>query len=509
MSLAPKLQMRQGQSLVMTPQLQQAIKLLQLSSVDLAAYVESELERNPLLERDESDDAPLPPADGATDGNQDQTKDASTSESEISTADDAAFAASDQLDAVQEDIYPESGERELATPTSGLKATNYAGTGQGANAFSGQDLDAAGSLSREPNLKEHLAEQLMLLHAEPGERIIGIHLIDLIDEAGYLTDDVEIIADRLGIDPDAVVKMLTRMQGFDPTGVFARSLRECLALQLAERGELNSRMSAFLENLALVAKHDTSALMRACDATREEVAAMAARLRQLNPKPGLQFSTEPIQPVIPDVLVRAAPDGSWMIEPNSETLPRLLVDQSYYTTVSRGARSTEEKTFLSECLANANWLVKSLDQRARTVLRVAREIVRQQDAFLVLGVQHLRPLNLKTVADAIEMHESTVSRVTANKYMATPRGIFELKYFFTSAIAASDGGTSVSAEAVRHRIREMIDNEAPTDILSDDKLVELLHQAGIEIARRTVAKYRDGMNIPSSARRRRLKRAYA
>jgi len=211
--------------------------------------------------------------------------------------------------------------------------------------------------------------------------------------------------------------------------------------------------------------------------------------------------------VIPDVLVRAAPDGSWQIELNPATLPRVLVNQDYYTTVARGRRSDADKTFLADCLQTANWLVKSLDQRARTILRVAGEIVRQQDAFLAYGVQHLRPLNLKTVADAISMHESTVSRVTSNKYMATPRGIFELKYFFTAAIASAEGGEAHSAEAVRFRIRRMIEDEPASDILSDDAIVATLRESGIDIARRTVAKYREAMRIPSSVQRRREKQA--
>jgi RNA polymerase sigma-54 factor len=505
MSLRPRLAQTQAQSLIMTPQLQQAIKLLQLSSLDLEAYVEGELERNPLLARDEEDDgAPDAPGPAA---------DTSPPADGIDT-----FCSADDLDTPSADLYPEAGANDLSRPDPGADMALDRGPGAGglgatggprSQPFDDDGLDAAARLSREPTLREHLAAQLMMLPLSDPDRVIGMHLIELVDEAGYLTEDLETIAERLGTDAGAVGAVLERMQGFEPTGILARSLRECLTLQLAEHGELTARMTAFLDNLGLVARHDIPGLMRACDATREEIAEMAARLRRLNPKPGLQFSTEPLQPVVPDVLVRAAPDGSWLIELNSETLPRVLIDQSYYATVSRDARNSEEKAYLSECLTSAKWLVKTLDQRARTVLKVAQEIVRQQDAFLILGVRHLRPLNLKTVADAIDMHESTVSRVTANKYMATPRGIFEMKYFFTSAIPTLNGGNAVSAEAVRHRIREMIGNETPSEVLSDDRLVELLREAGIEIARRTVAKYREGMNIPSSVQRRRMKRAYA
>jgi RNA polymerase sigma-54 factor len=232
---------------------------------------------------------------------------------------------------------------------------------------------------------------------------------------------------------------------------------------------------------------------------------MIGEIRELNPKPGLAFGSVVVQPVVPDVFVRESADGGWMVELNSETLPRVLVNNQYYTTVNRGTRNADEKVYLSECFANANWLVKSLDQRAKTILKVAREIVRQQDGFLAYGVQHLRPLNLKTIAEAISMHESTVSRVTSNKYIATPRGTFELKYFFTSAIASSAGGDAHSAESVRHRIKDLIENEAPAAILSDDRIVDLLRDSGIEIARRTVAKYREALHIPSSVQRRRDK----
>jgi RNA polymerase sigma-54 factor len=265
-------------------------------------------------------------------------------------------------------------------------------------------------------------------------------------------------------------------------------------------------IAKLLESLDLLASHNMQALRRAVGVDMDELVEMIGELKQLNPKPGLAFGSVSVQPVVPDVLVRAAVDGGWFIELNSETLPRVLVNRSYYTRVSKTARSPGDKDYLLDCLQTANWLVKSLDQRARTILRVAEEIIRQQDGFFAHGVQHLRPLNLKTVADAIKMHESTVSRVTSNKYMATPRGIFELKYFFTSAIASSEDGATHSSEAVRHRIKQMIDAEKVSAVLSDDKIVEQLNADGIDIARRTVAKYREAMRIPSSVQRRREKK---
>ena len=299
------------------------------------------------------------------------------------------------------------------------------------------------------------------------------------------------------------------LQNFDPPGVCARNLAECLTIQLKERDRFDPAMAALIAHLDLVARRDFSALRRLCGVDDADLADMIAEIRRLNPKPGLAFGSAVVQPIVPDVFVRAAQDGSWLVELNSDTLPKVLVNQSYHAKVSKTAKNDQEKTYLADCLQTATWLIRALDQRAKTILKVSTEIVRQQDAFFAHGVQFLRPLNLKTVADAIGMHESTVSRVTANKYMATSRGIFELKYFFTSSIAASDGGEAHSAEAVRHRIKQLIDAEAAADVLSDDTIVERLREAGIDIARRTVAKYREAMRIPSSVQRRREKQALA
>jgi RNA polymerase sigma-54 factor len=262
-------------------------------------------------------------------------------------------------------------------------------------------------------------------------------------------------------------------------------------------------MQALIANLDLLAKGHMDRLCHVCSVDREDLTDMVGEIRALTPKPGLAFGGAPSQTVVPDIYVRAAPDGAWVIELNTDAMPRVLMNQRYYATVTKTAKREEDKAFLSECAANASWLLKSLDQRARTILKVAREIVRQQDGFFVHGVAQLRPLNLKTVASAIEMHESTVSRVTSNKYMATPRGVFELKYFFTASINSADGGENHSAEAVRFQIKGLIDQEKPTEILSDDRIVEILRELGIEIARRTVAKYRESLRIPSSVERKR------
>jgi RNA polymerase sigma-54 factor len=499
MALAQRLELRQTQSLVMTPQLQQAIKLLQLSNLELTAFVEQELERNPLLERDESAETPSEPREAPAA----QEADEGVIAADTKMTGDAVSSDSD-LDTDLANVYGEdsSAERAGAAAAQDPALANWSavrGTGSGGES---EDFNLEEVLTRERGLREHLTEQLSVALHDPAERLIGVHLIDLIDDAGYVREDLQSIAERLECPLAEVEAVLKVLQTFDPSGIMARSLPECLALQLKEKDRLDPAMARLLENLELVARRDHAQLMKICGVDAEDLAGMIEDLTRCNPKPGLAFGGEPVQPIVPDVFVREGPDGGWIVELNSETLPRVLVNSRYYAEVSRGA-SREEKVYLSDCLNNANWLVKSLDQRARTILKVAREIVRQQDAFLAKGIQYLRPLNLRTIADAIQMHESTVSRVTANKYVSTKRGLFEMKFFFTSAIASVGGEEAHSAEAVRHRIRALIDEETADGILSDDRIVEILREAGIDIARRTVAKYREAMRIPSSVQRRR------
>ena len=386
--------------------------------------------------------------------------------------------------------------------TGGAVDWTQAGRG-GSFETDGEGMESA--LQRAKTLAEHLNEQLAVTGMAGVDSAIAAVLIDAVDEGGYLRAETAEVAERLGCAEDRVVAVLERLQGFEPTGVFARSVAECLMLQLKELNRYDPAMAALLDNLDLVAKRDMAGLRRLCGVDEEDLKDMLAELRALTPRPGAAFGGEPVAPVAPDVIVRESLGGLWHVELNSDVLPRVLVDQRYHARVSGGARSDADKTFVADCLASANWLVRSLDQRAKTILKVASEIVRQQDGFLAYGVEHLRPLNLKTVAEAIGMHESTVSRVTSNKYMATPRGVFEMKFFFTAAIASSDGGAAHSAESVRHKIRQMIDAEQGADgVLSDDRIVEILNDAGIDIARRTVAKYREAMRIPSSVDRRRL-----
>jgi len=520
MALGPKLELRQSQSLVMTPQLMQAIKLLQLGSLDLVAYVEAELERNPLLERDEGEDRPVAEAAGDAPTPESQTSDAGSDAAgdggdgiDAGPALDTAFESGsedigERLDADYSNVFQDDGPAEGLDP-SRLVGENWSQTSARGGGGESEDYNLESFVAMEISLADHLAEQLALAISDPVRRIIGRYLIDAVDEAGYLRTDVASVAEKLGASIEMVEEVLAILQRFDPAGVCARDLSECLRLQLQERDRYDPAMRALVENLELLAKRDFATLRKLTRVDDEDLADMVAEIRALNPKPGNAFGTTLVQPVVPDVVVRAAPDGGWLVELNSETLPKILVNQSYFTRVAKAAKGEKDKVYLSECMQTANWLVKSLDQRAKTILKVASEIVRQQDTFLTHGIQYLKPLNLRIIADAVGMHESTVSRVTSNKYMATSRGIFELKYFFTSSIASSEGGEAHSSESVRHRIKELIDKETAEDVLSDDTIVKMLREAGIDIARRTVAKYREAMNIPSSVQRRREKQSLA
>ena len=492
MALMQKLALKQGQSLVMTPQLQQAIKLLQMSNIEIQDFVETELERNPLLER----------TDLGSENNNAREEAAAAPDTDTPFTDGAKGVDGDGADLGSDAVSTVPAE------TGGALPSDYGTRSSGQVSLDGEAYDFAANISRDVTLSEHLTNQLALNFKDSVDLLIGQYLIGMVNEAGYLTGDVASVANMLGTDEAEVSRVLTVLKTFDPPGVFAADLPDCLRIQLQELNRYDPAIAMMLENLPLVAKRDFQALKNLCQVSLEDVHDMFAELRKLNPKPGHAFGSEPVIAVVPDVYVRAAQDGSWQVELNSDSLPRVLVNNQYMAKVSRGAQKTEDKLFLSECHAQASWLVKSLDQRAKTILKVAREIVKQQDAFLVLGVQHLRPITLKLVADAIEMHESTVSRVTSNKYMNTPRGNFELKYFFTNAIQSttSDGDTH-SAESVRHRIREMIAAETADQILSDDEIVEALKNSNIDIARRTVAKYRESLNISSSVGRRREAKA--
>jgi RNA polymerase sigma-54 factor len=501
MAIGPRLDLRQTQSLVMTPQLRQAIKLLQYSNIEVAAFVEEELERNPLLERDERDDGP-PLERAAIDQLPDRLNGAMDA-SEMAQSDILPTSQADPLDAEHADQFDRGGPSD-GDPWGPLGGGAGSDRGRGgAHDFGADERGIEDMAETRRSLREHLGEQLRLSIHDPVDRIVGAHLIALLCPAGRLTAEPAAIAQAMNLPLDRVEAVRMRMMRFDPVGLFARDLKECLGVQLAERNRFDPAMAALLDNLDLLARREMRKLAGLCGVDAEDLAEMVAELRALDPKPAANYDSTPPQLLVPDVLMRVASGGGWLLELNPETMPRVLINQGFYArVVTRAAK--EERSFLAERLQTANWLVKSLQQRAQTILKVAAEIVRQQDGFFRLGVGHLRPLILRDIAEAVEMHESTVSRVTANKYIATPRGTFELKYFFTTAIAGTDG-ESHSAEAVRHRIRHLIGAETTDAILSDDAIVAALRREGVDIARRTVAKYREALRIPSSVQRKREK----
>lgn len=496
MSLAPRLDLRQTQSLVMTPQLQQAIRLLALSNLEIEGFLAEEIEKNPLLDAGSGDDEGFEPeAPPAIEREEPVGTD------ELVSGGDTGGEAALDVDFTAETFHHDSAADQMGAPgglDGGLSAGGASGGGIGED---GPDFDQLADTGE--SLADHLLAQAGAV-IDGADMFIAAHLIDQIDEAGYLTANLLDVANRLGVPLVRVEEVLARIQTFDPTGVGARDLAECIALQAKEADRYDPCMAALIDNLDLLARGELARLKRICQVDDEDMADMIRELRSYDPKPGCRYGGDPVPAVVPDVFVARRGDG-WAIELNGATLPKVLVNKAYYTELSATKRDKAAKAWLSDCLQSANWLVKALDQRQRTIIKVATEIVKQQEAFFLHGVAHLRPLTLARVAEAIEMHESTVSRVTSNKYLSCARGVFELKYFFTSAIQAADGGEAVSAEAVKSAIRALIAAENPKAILSDDTLVEQLNAKGFDIARRTVAKYREAMGIGSSVQRRRQK----
>ncbi|AKM08076.1 RNA polymerase factor sigma-54 [Pelagerythrobacter marensis] len=480
MALAPRLDLRQSQSLVMTPQLQQAIRLLALSNLEIETFIGDALEANPLLEAGE-----VQREDGEV--------------ADLSAPEPTADAAAGDESAL--DIDPGALDRDRDT------GDGEWGAAQG-GAIAG-DLPGIDERGAEgPTLAEHLDGQVGAAAGDEREAFVARHLIGLLDEAGYLTADLGDIAAELGIPVAEAERALAVVQSLDPTGIGARSLSECLALQAREADRYDPCMARLIDNLDLVARGEFARLKRMCEVDDEDFAEMLGELRSYDPKPGCQFGGAGESAVVPDVLIAAGRDGGWDIALNEETLPRLVVNRDYYLELRRGCAGKEAQSWLGEKLADANWLIRALDQRQKTILKTAAEIVKKQEGFFRRGVSELRPLTLREVAEAIDMHESTVSRVTSNKYLHCDRGTFELKYFFTSGVGSADG-EGASSQAVKARIKALIDAEDARKILSDDTLVAKLKGEGFDIARRTVAKYREAMGIGSSVQRRRQKRLAA
>ncbi|MBJ7500902.1 MAG: RNA polymerase factor sigma-54, partial [Sphingopyxis sp.] len=481
MALGPRLDLRQSQSLVMTPQLQQAIKLLALSNLELETYLAEALEGNPLLDTASGD------SEGG--GDDEPAGDAPAAEAASLEADQALSADGGSENDLDVDLVAESFHHDSASDNVGLSG-------------GGEDIDFDSFAEHDGTLHDHLMAQV-------GERFGGIEaivagqLVALIDEAGYLRADLAELAAQLGVPLALVEEILAGIHCFDPSGVGARDLAECIAIQAREADRYDPAMATMIAHLDLVAKGAFPQLKRICGVDDEDLADMIRELRGYDPRPGLKFGGEGALAVVPDLYIRQTAKG-WAVEINNGTLPRLLVNRRYYTELAQGA-AAKSKAWLSEQLAGANWLVRALDQRQRTIVKVASEIVKQQEGFFLNGVAHMRPLTLRQVAEAIGMHESTVSRVTSNKYLSCARGLFELKYFFSSGISATEGDGAVSAEAVKSRIRAMIEAEDAKAILSDETIAQKLSAEGHDIARRTVVKYREAMGYGSSVQRRRQK----
>ncbi|MGF7152261.1 RNA polymerase factor sigma-54 [Novosphingobium gossypii] len=491
MALGPRLDLRQSQSLVMTPQLQQAIKLLALSNLEIETFIGEALDANPLL--DVGAQAPAaetvePPADVRATALETSGVDRLIGEGRA--ADDRPL----DIDAAALDRDRDTGDGADAAWGSDLRM----GGGE-----EGPGIDERAALGG--TLSEHLEAQVGAVSRDPFTEGVARYIIGQLDEAGYLPISLSELAGDLGVGAADMEPGLALVQSLEPTGVGARGLSECIALQAREADRYDPLMARMIDNLDLLARGELSRLKRICGVDDEDFADMLAELRGYDPKPGLRFGGEPSGAVTPDILITPKADGGWTIALNQATLPRLIVNRGYYVELKGECDDKASRAWLSDKLADANWLIKALDQRQKTILKVAAELVKQQDGFFRHGVSHLKPLTLRTVAEAISMHESTVSRVTSNKFLNCPRGTYELKYFFSSGVASADGEGGASAEAVKAAIRQLIDGEDPKAILSDDALVDLLKARGFELARRTVAKYREAIGLGSSVQRRRQK----
>ena len=488
MSLGPRLDIRQTQALVLTPQLQQAIRLLQLSNLELEAVIAEEMAKNPLLE--------------TASGGEDDSTPAAEGGDEI------------VVDSLEEPAAPGADELMLTLDGTSDQPLDFDWNNEALETDSFTDVVVSGGGGDEDgpdfermeyspdSLAEHLLNQL---HGASGQiGALARTITEMLEDTGYLPVSVRDIAEGTGAPLADVEAALALVQDLDPPGVGARNLAECLALQAKAADRYDPAMARLIDNLDLLAKGRMADLKRICGVDDEDLSDMVRELRAYDPKPGCQFSAKSMESVTPDVFIRRTRAG-YAVELNTATLPRLLVNRRYYQELKSGPSDKNSRAWLSECLASANWLVRALDQRARTIVKVVSEIVKRQQGFFETGVAAMKPMTLREIAEAIEMHESTISRVTSNKYLLCDRGLFELKYFFGSGVALTEGeGEGAAAEAVKAAIGEIIDNEV--EILSDDAIAGLLKQRGFDCARRTVVKYRESMGLGSSVQRRRQRK---
>ena len=526
------LSLKLGQQLTMTPQLQQAIRLLQLSTLDLQMEVQQAIEANPLLELAEDDfDDDEVEAGADADSNTDNDTDALADDGEAITADDADAALDADGDETPADDYDTLVDPEPADPEAVNQAeddwqehipedlpvdSNWEDVYTPALPASGgaeDDNDIDGRNSASESLQDSLAWQLNLVPMSAIDRMIALLLIDSIDDDGLLgieLDDVlEALPPEADVELDEVEAVLRRIQQFEPAGVGARNLAECLALQLRampadeiDDPDVHARALRLVENhLDLLAAHDFRSLMRRMKIDDDELREAVELIRSLAPRPGASHDSARTEYIIPDVIVRKD-NGRWIVELNPEGTPRVRVNSTYAGMVKRADTSADNQ-FIKNNLQEARWFIKSLQSRNETLLKVATRIVEHQRGFLDYGAEAMKPLVLHDIAEAVDMHESTISRVTTRKYMHTPRGVFELKYFFSSHVGTTSGG-EVSSTAIRALLKKLIADEKPAKPLSDSKLAKLLGELDIKVARRTVAKYRESMHIPPSNERKRL-----
>ena len=502
MAIGPRLDLRQSQSLVMTPQLQQAIKLLALSNLEIEAFIGDALDANPLLDIGEVVAAPVETVEGEL---RRTTLEASPVDQLIGEGCGGEDKPLD-IDPGALDIDRDTGDAGDRGEAPALPDAPFDGEARVSSGGEAPGIEEQGAGGE--TLAEHLHAQIGAVAKEARAEFIARFLIDQLDEAGYLPIALSEVCEALEVPLAQVEAALGLVQALDPTGVGARTLAECIALQAREADRYDPAMARMIDNLEMVARGEFPRLRRMCGVDEEDFADMLAELRAYDPKPGLRFGGGVAEAVVPDILVSARGDGGWNVALNQATLPRLIVNRSYYVEMKGafgGKEGRDDRGWLSEKLADANWLVKALDQRQKTILKVSSEIVRQQEGFFRKGVSQLKPLTLRAVAETVGLHESTVSRVTSNKYLLCDRGTYELKYFFTSGVGSADGAGTASAEAVKAAIKQLIDAEDPKAILSDDTLVDLLKAKGFELARRTVAKYREAIGLGSSVQRRRQK----
>jgi RNA polymerase sigma-54 factor len=507
----PHLALRQTQSLVMTGALKQAISLLQMNNLELEALIEAEMQTNPFLERVDSNsvshDAPAPEDAPSA---REQEYHALNNYAAPDEKPPIEGGHDDKLEFDTTNVFSGDGDHSEGGDSYAFDTTSR---GASRDQFDDPEYSLENRLRSEDSLFDHLTKQIQLEFHAPQDRLLALALMEGLDEAGYFRGNMMEIARQFECDLADVEMVMARCQEFDPSGIFAVNVAQCLEIQLREQGELTPVMQVMLANIGLLEKHDLKGLQKKCGVDEATLKTMLIALRRLDPKPGAKFTHDVAQTLIPDVMVRKSRDANspdtWMVELNNDTLPRVLINQRYAAMINTKGLKKEEKTYLTDQYQGAQFLIKAMDQRAQTILKVASEIVRQQESFFAYGVSYLKPLVLRDIAAVVEVHESTVSRVTTGKYMATPRGVFELKYFFSSGVGGSangDSGMTHSSNSIKARIKELIDQEAADAVLSDDDLAAKLKEEGIAVARRTVMKYREALGLGSSVDRRRQKR---